>query len=415
MNAEIICIGSEILLGNIIDTNSQFLSENLTSFGINVFFHTCVGDNENRLAETLKIALNRSNIIFITGGLGPTVDDITKQVIAKTLKINLVENSQLKNTIISKFKEKNIAMPLNNLKQAQIFENSKIFTNEIGTAPGLALTYKNKTTIIVLPGPPNELIPMFKNEVEPFLQKLKQNIIKSKNVYLYGIAESEVDEKIENLLKLKNPSVGIYAKPGEIRLRVSCKAKNEKICNDEIEKIVNKIKSKLKNHIVGIDIESMENALVKTAIEHNQTISVAESCTGGNIASKIVSIKNASKCFKLAAVCYNNEMKQKILGVDPKILNEFGAVSAQVAQQMAQNVRIIANSSIGISTTGIVGPGGEESKTKPIGLVFVGLSTKEKTMAFKLIFKNNKSRTKLIHLTSLFAMNSARKLAENLK
>lgn len=415
MNAEIICIGSEILLGDIINTNSQFLSENLTSFGINVFFHTCVGDNENRLAETLKIALNRSNLIFITGGLGPTCDDITKQVIAKTLKINLIENSQLKNTIISKFKEKNIAMPLNNLKQAQIFENSKIFTNEIGTAPGLALTYKNKTTIIVLPGPPNELIPMFKNEVEPFLQKLKQNIIKSKNVYLYGIAESEVDEKIENILKLKNPSVGIYAKPGEIRLRVSCKAKNEKICNDEIEKIVNKIKSKLKNNIVGIDIKSMENALVKTAIENNQTISVAESCTGGNIAAKIVSIKNASKCFKLAAVCYNNEMKQKILGVDPKILNEFGAVSAQVAQQMAQNVRIIANSSIGISTTGIVGPGGEESKTKPIGLVFVGLSTKEKTMAFKLMFKNNKSRTKLIHLTSLFAMNSARKLAENLK
>lgn len=414
MNAELICVGTEILIGDILNTHSQYISRKLASFGINVFWHTCIGDNETRIQNAIETALKRSDLIFITGGLGPTQDDITKQAVAKAIRKNLVEDEALKNIIIEKFKSKCKNMPLSNLKQAQIFKNSIIFENKNGTAPGLAINCENSKTIILLPGPPNELIPMFENEVEPFLQKLKNCTIKSKNIYIYGPTESEVDEKLENLLKLKNPSVGIYAKPGEIRLRVSCRAKNEVECNNEIEKIIEQIELKFKEQIFGIDINSMENALVKTAIEHKKTIAVAESCTGGAIASKIVSIEHASKCFNFSTVCYNNEMKQKILGIDPKILEKFGAVSAQVAQQMAASVRLISKSDIGISTTGIASPGGEEGPQKPIGLVFVGLSTTEKTVAFKLILKGSKSRKNIINQASIFAMNAARQIAKNL-
>lgn len=415
MNSEIICVGSEILIGDILNTHSQFLSRKLASLGINVFWHTSVGDNEVRLQKTVEIALKRSDIIIITGGLGPTQDDLTKQTVAKAINKNLVESETLKNELIEKFKIQNKNMPLNNLKQAQIFENATIFKNSNGTAPGLALTYKNSKTIILLPGPPCELIPMFENEVECFLQKLKNCTIKSKNIYIYGPTESEVDEKIGKLLSSKNPSIGIYSKPGEVRLRISCQAKDDIECKKLIDPIVDQIEETFKDQIFGIDIDSMENALVQTAISCKKTIAVAESCTGGAIASRIVSIEHASKCFKFSTVCYNNEMKQKILGIDSEILEKFGAVSAQVAQQMAASVRLISNSDIGISTTGIASHGGEESAQKPLGLVFVGLSTKEKTIAFKLIIKNNKSRKNIIHQTTLFAMNIARQMARKLK
>ena len=413
MDAEIICVGSEILIGDILNTNSKYISEKLTNFGINIFWHTSVGDNKTRLKQTLEIALKRSKLIFITGGLGPTQDDITKEVLAETIKLELIQNETIKQELIEKFNKKKIKMPLNNLKQAKMFTNAILFKNYNGTAPGFAITLNKSNIIICLPGPPNELKPMFENEVVPFLKKLKNDIIKSKNIYIYGLTESEIDEKIEKLLQLKNPTVGIYAKLGQIRLRISCKAESETKCDELIKPILDEIKLKFKHHIFGIDIDSMENALVQTAIKNDKTIAVAESCTGGLIASKIVSIKNASKCFNFATVCYNNEMKQKILKIDSKILSKFGAVNAKVAQQMASNVRIISNADIGISTTGIAGPGGEESSLKPIGLVFVGLSVKNKTLAFKLNL-SNKQRNEIINLTAIFAMNSARQIIKNL-
>lgn len=417
MNAEIITIGSEILIGDILNTHAQFLSKQLNSIGIDVLWHSSVGDNSARLEQILKLATDRSDLIFLTGGLGPTQDDITKQVLSKTISKPLVEDATLKLQIKEKFKQKNIYMPKSNLKQAMIFEDSIIFENKNGTAPGMAIKFNSKT-IILLPGPPKELVPMFKQEVIPFLEKLTNCIIKSKNIYLYGITESQVDEKIAHILKNEtNPSVGIYAKPEQIRLRITCKAQNENQCDSLIENMFKKIKLKLENFIYSTDEAGMENALVKAALENNKKIAVAESCTGGLIASKIVSVKNASKCFNFAAVCYSNEMKKKILKVNQVDLEKFGAVSSQVAQQMAKNAQLISGADIAISTTGIADSGGENEQNKPIGLVFVGLSTNEQTIAFKINFPGDSfnQRKRIINSTSIFAMNLARKTILSLK
>ncbi len=417
MNAEIITIGSEILIGDILNTHAQFLSKQLNSIGIDVLWHSSVGDNKTRLEQILKFAISRSDLIFLTGGLGPTQDDITKQILSKTISMPLIEDATLKLKIKAKFKQKNIYMPQSNLKQAQIFEGSTIFENKNGTAPGIAIKFDGKT-IILLPGPPNELVPMFENEIMPFLEKLTNCVIKSKNIYLYGITESQVDEKIAHILKNEtNPSVGIYAKPEQIRLRITCKAQNENQCDNLIENMFEKIKLKLESFIYSTDEAGMEHALVKAALENNKKIAVAESCTGGLIASKIVSVKNASKCFNFAAVCYSNEMKEKILKVNHVDLEKFGAVSSQVAQQMAKSAQLISGADVAISTTGIADSGGENEKNKPIGLVFVGLATNEQTIAFKVNFHSDSfnQRKKIINSTSLFAMNIARKTILNLE
>ncbi len=404
MKTEIINTGSELLTGDVLNSNSQFLCKELTNLGFEIVYCSTVGDDRFRLQNVVNIALKRSNIIFITGGLGPTFDDITKEVLSKIVKQPLVYN---KNLLINLNKNFNINknMTLNNLKQTLVFKNSTIFKNLNGTAPGLAIKYKNKK-IFILPGPPNELIPMFFNQIKPFLIKQTTQTIKSRTIYLYGLSESTVSEKIKHFHNLKNPYIGICCSNGEIKIQILAKSNNSSHCNFLIDEVTKKIEQILKPFIYGINIKNMENALVQTAIKNGKSISVAESCTGGLIASKIVSISNASRIFKLSAVCYSNSMKEKILKISPDDLNKFGAVSFQIAQQMAFNVRKISNSDIGLATTGFA-----EKNSSQNNQIFVGISTEKKTKVFKLNFKNHitNSRIKTINSTALFAMNIARK------
>lgn len=413
MNSEIITVGTELLTGNTLNTNAKYLAEQLTALGFNISKHTTVDNNSTNLETAFKEALLKNDIIILTGELGPTKDDLTKEIIAKTLSKELIEDSLAKEKITSYFQSIHKNITQNNYKQSLIIEGSTVFYNDYGTAPGIALKYNNKH-IILLPGPPKELIPMFKNNVKKYLSKLTNQIILSRDIHLFGIEESKVDQILSDILSNSNPYIGIYSKTGEIRIQVIAYAPNKNICENLINSAVDVIKIRLDSFIYGIDIESMQNALVKTAIKSNKTISVAESCTGGLIASEIVSISGSSKCFNCGVVCYSNEMKEQILDVKKDTLYKFGAVSPQVAEQMAQGVRKISKSDIGISTTGIAGPTGQ-SDQKPVGLVYVGISTSQKTNVYKLLLSNGQpnERQKIRRISALFAMNEARKAILN--
>lgn len=410
MVAEIINVGSEILIGDILNTNSRFLSLKLYELGIDVHWHTVVGDNEERLKLAVEIALKRSDIIIITGGLGPTQDDITKQVVAKTINMRLVEDFNIRKKIEEKFKLMNADITENNYKQSFIFRDGVVFENLNGTAPAMAIKFGEKI-ILLLPGPPDEIESFFENGVESYLKQFSGDyVIFSKNIYIFGITESKVDELLFDLLNGKNPSVGIYAKDGQVRLRVTAKAKDIKNCREMVSKVVFKIKNRLKNKIYGVDVLNMQTALFNSLKLKNKTISVAESCTGGLICSNIVEISGVSDFFKLGVVCYSNEAKEKIIGVKRDSLEKFGAVSFKVAKEMAQGVRKISNSDIAISTTGIAGPFGGNLK-KPVGLVYIGISTKKQTKVYKLLLSRGEKdeRNKIRKMAAFFAMNEARK------
>ncbi len=413
MNSEIITVGTELLVGNVLNTNAKYLSEELTTLGFNISKHTTVDDNAHNLETTFKDALSKNDLIILTGGLGPTKDDLTKETVAKALCKNLIEDTQSREKIIEYFQTKQIEITPNNYKQSLIIEDSTIFYNDKGTAPGMAVKYNNKY-IIMLPGPPKELVPMFEKDVKKYLLKLTNQIILSKDVHLFGIEESKVDQVLCDILSSTNPYIGIYSKTGEIKIRITAQASQNNECENLIQNILDIIKTRLSEFIYGIDINSMQNALVKAAIKSNKKIAVAESCTGGLIASEIVSISGSSNCFNCGVVCYSNEMKEQILGVKKETLSKFSAVSPQVAKQMAQGVRKIAKADIGISTTGIAGPTGQ-SDNKPVGLVYVGISTSKDTVVYKLLLSNGQpnERQKIRKISALFAMNEARKAILN--
>lgn len=413
MNSEIITVGTEILVGNILNTNAKYLAEELTNLGFNISKHTTVDDNSANLETAFKDALAKNDLIILTGGLGPTKDDLTKEIIAKVLSKNFIEDETAKEKIISYFKSTQNDITPNNFKQSLVIEDSTVFYNDQGTAPGMAVK-KNNKHIILLPGPPKELIPMFEKNVKKYLSKLTDQIILSKDIHLFGIEESKVDQILSDILYSNNPYIGIYAKTGEIKIRVTAHAPQNSTCENLINNVVDMIKTRLGEFIYGIDINNMQNALVKTAINSNKKIAVSESCTGGLIASKIVSIGGSSNCFNCGVVCYSNEMKEQLLGVKRETLSKFGAVSPQVAEQMAQGVRKISKSDIGISTTGIAGPTGQNNK-KPVGLVYVGISANNHTTVYKLLISKGQpnERQKIRHISALFAMNEARKAILN--
>ncbi len=413
MNSEIITVGTELLVGNVLNTNAKYLSEELITLGFNISKHTTVDDNVYNLETAFKDALSKNDLIILTGGLGPTTDDLTKETVAKALCKNLIEDTQAKEKINAYFQAKQIKITPNNYKQSLVIEGSTIFYNDKGTAPGMAVKYNNKY-IILLPGPPTELIPMFEKDVKKYLLQLTNKIILSKDIHLFGIEEAKVDEVLCDILSSTNPYIGIYSKTGEIKIRITAQASQNNECENLIQNILDIIKTRLGEFIYGIDINSMQNALVKAAIKSNKKIAVAESCTGGLIASEIVSISGSSNCFNCGVVCYSNEMKEQILGVKKETLSKFSAVSAQVAKQMAQGVRKIAKADIGISTTGIAGPTGQ-SDNKPVGLVYVGISTSKDTTVYKLLLSNGQpnERQKIRKISALFAMNEARKAILN--
>ena len=380
MNCELISVGTEILLGDILNTNVQYLSKALASIGIGVTHHTTVGDNEKRLADALDIAFRRCDTIILTGGLGPTPDDLTKEVCAEYFGKRLYPNEKIVNEIESYFRLKNITMPESNKKQALVPEGSIILENNNGTAPGFIME-KDGKTIIILPGPPKEMEPMYRESVEPYLKKFTNEVILSKNIRTFGIGESAMSEKVADLLRGSNPTVAPYAKSGEALLRVTAKAENENEAEKLMAPVIKEIEKRLGDYIYGIDTQSIEDAVAKLLIEKKQTVAFAESCTGGLCAKRLTDISGASEIFHCGVVSYSNDIKHKILGVKQETLDKYTAVSEQTAKEMAEGIRKTAGATYGVSITGYAGPGeGDE-----VGTIYIGISSEKENRAVKLL------------------------------
>lgn len=391
MRAEIITVGTEILLGDIVNTNSQYLAKELASIGLDVYYQGTVGDNEPRLYQAFKESLDRSDIVITTGGLGPTGDDITKEVAAKYFNQELVLHNESWQKIEEFFKRMNIIPTENNKKQAFFPKDSIVLKNNNGTAPGCILKKDNKM-IIVLPGPPREMTLMFEESVKPYLLSLTDNTLVSKTLRMFGIGESSLEEEIIDIInEQSNPTVAPYAKEMEVTLRITAKAKSSDEANKLINPVVEKIKSRVGNYIYGEDESTLEETLAKILVEKDLTISVAESCTGGMVSSALIDYPGISSVFMEGCVTYSNEAKMMRLGVNKETLEKYGAVSEQTAKEMAEGIARGFNTNIGLATTGIAGPGGGTDE-KPVGLVYMGIYINGSTIVKKYNFNGSRSR-----------------------
>ncbi len=381
ISSHVICIGNEIMLGHINNTNAQHISEKLSSIGIKTAKHLSIPDIPKIIINSIRNSLRDATIVIVTGGLGPTVDDLTLDCIAKALDKKLIFRDRVANHVRQHFKKRGLKMPKNNLRQALIPQGATPILNNIGSAPGLIIQTKGKV-LIALPGVPFEMYDMMENTILGFLKKrfspAKQ--IKSRVIKITGLPESKVNEKIEDILKLSgNVQMGIYPHPEEITVKITVTDKNPGVT---IKKIERKIKSRLGNYIFGYDDEKLEEIVGKLLLKKKKTLAVAESCTAGLLASRITDVSGSSKYFKMGVITYSNQSKNKLLNV---AIKKDGAVSKEVASAMAKNVRLLADTSIGIGISGIAGPTGG-TKKKPIGLVYIALSTKKKTICKEFRF-----------------------------
>ncbi len=379
---EILSVGTEILLGDILNTNSQYLSRALADMGISVLRHTTVGDNHARLAEAVRTALGRSDIVISTGGLGPTPDDITAEVCCREFGFELEFNAQVAEKIKSYFASKNIDMPESNLKQAYVPKGGDVFDNKNGTAPGMGMK-KDGKCLVILPGPPYEMQPLFEESVKPYLAEYSGYTIVSHEIRTMGIGESALAELCSDLLESENPTVAPYCKIGEALLRVTAKARTSEEAEALIAPVIDEIRSRAGEYIYGIDCKTVEDALVPLLKEAGLTIATAESCTAGLIAKRITDIPGASSVFKHGIITYANEVKEKALGVSHDTLEKNGAVSEETAREMAAGVRRVTGADIGISVTGFAGPDADEQGKAP-GLIYVALDSESAAVCEKI-------------------------------
>lgn len=368
---EILSVGTEILLGDILNTNSRYLSQRLAAMGISVLRHITVGDNPQRLAAAVETALGRSDIIIATGGLGPTEDDITREVCCEVMGFELQFDESIAQGIRRFFEARGSDMPQNNLRQAYVPLGGSVFENHNGTAPGIGLK-KNGKCIMILPGPPYEMAPMFEEYAPSFLGEYSEGVIVSHTVRTMGIGESAMAQVVADLLENENPTVAPYAKKGEALLRVTAKAVNEQEAEKMLSPLIDEIRSRLGETVYGIDSENIEQRVVELLKENSLTLATAESCTAGYIPKRITDIPGASSVFEYGAITYSNDVKEKVLGVRHETLLAHGAVSAQTAQEMAAGIRRVSGADIGISVTGIAGPGSDGTE-KPVGLCYIAI------------------------------------------
>lgn len=374
--AEILSVGTELLLGDIVNTDAAYISRRLAAIGINQYRQSVIGDNPDRLAAELSCAITRSDLVILTGGLGPTYDDLTKETAARLMGRSMFMHEESLARLTAYFEKRGASMTENNKKQALIPEGSVVFKNDYGTAPGLAIEDMEAGKIIVmLPGPPRECEPMFLEQVEPYLKKFSDRVFFSRTVNIFGMGESKVETVLrEEMLGSLNPTVAPYAKDGEVQLRVTASGSSEAecaaMCDSEIEKIK---ATEVGEFIYGIDAGSLEEVLVKELISRNMKIASAESCTGGYVAKRITNVSGSSAVLDGSIVTYSNDVKEKFVKVSHETIETHGAVSKQTALEMARGVRELFGADIGVSTTGIAGPTGGTPE-KPVGLVYVGVS-----------------------------------------
>lgn len=391
MKCEIIAVGTEILLGDIVNTNAQYLAKRLSDLGIYCYHQTVVGDNENRLKEAYDLAFKRAELVITTGGLGPTKDDLTKEMSFEFFNKKSVLHELSMKRIEEHFKKTGRIMVDSNKKQAYFPEDCIILQNNNGTAPGCIIEENNKI-LINLPGPPKEMKPMFEESVVPYLKKYQTEILVSKVLRVIGIGESMAADMIKDILENQtNPTVAPYAKDGEVTFRITAKAESETEANELIKPIENNIRNVFKENVYGLGDTTIEEVVSKMLVENNITIATAESCTGGMLAAKLIDYPGISSVFLEGAVTYTNEAKMKRLGVEEETLNIHTAVSEETAKEMAYGIARVSGADIGLSTTGIAGPGGG-SEDKPVGLVYVGICIKGETKVKKLNLSGNRQQ-----------------------
>ena len=372
-SAEILCIGTEILIGDIVNTNAAYIAKELASLGINVYHQSVVGDNPERLKEALDLGFSRADIIITTGGLGPTYDDLSKETIAGWFGRKLVLDEPSLEAIERFFKKSGRVMTENNKKQAYMPEGCIIFDNPNGTAPGCAIEGDGKIAIM-LPGPPREMKPMFDNHAAPYLAKLSGWTFRSHNLHFYGIGESALEDKLRAMMEAgTNPTIAPYAKTGEVMLRVTAKAKNAEEAEKLLSPAIEAVKAEAGEYLYGIDVGDLQTAAVQMLLKKGLVAATAESCTGGYVSKRLTDVSGASAVFQCGIVTYSNEMKERMLGVSHETLERYSAVSPETAVEMAKGVRRVSGADIGIGVTGNAGPGVSEGK--PVGEVYVAVDS----------------------------------------
>lgn len=383
VNAEIIAVGTELLLGHTINTDAAHVARAMSDIGVNLLFSCTVGDNPERLRTAVEQALSRSDILITTGGLGPTGDDLTKETVAAAAGKTLVLHEEILRKIEYFFQNRPFACGENQKKQAWLPEGCTVLNNEVGTAPGCAFETAAGKVVIMLPGPPSELIPMLYHEAVPYLLRREQAAIVSKNIHVFGMGEGQVAELIDDLMQGANPTAATYAKDGEMFVRVTARAKTSQEADAMCAPLVEEIRNRIGDCVYSVNIESLEELVVRELTERGMTIATAESCTGGFLAKRLTDVPGASTVIGTGVVTYANAAKEKLLGVPHAVLEAYGAVSSETARAMAEGVRRLAGSDLGVGITGIAGPDGG-TKEKGVGLVYLALSDGKQTLVHRI-------------------------------
>ena len=410
--AELIAVGTELLLGNIANTDAQMLSQGLSALGINVYYHTVVGDNPGRLRAAVELAKSRADLIVTTGGLGPTCDDLTKNVLAACFGKKLVHNPEAEARCRAFFQKIGREMTANNAQQFYLPEGSTVFQNDWGTAPGCAFEAEG-VHVLMLPGPPRECSAMFRYRAAPYLRSLADGAIVSRTLKLFGIGESEMENQLrEQMNAMTNPTLAPYAKEGECELRITARAEDEQAAHALIDPVEARLRAKFGPLIYGADVPSIEAAVFRLLKEKNLTFGCAESCTGGLIAKRMTDLSGVSAVFRGGVVSYATQVKHTVLGVEQALLEQYGAVSEPVARAMAEGARRVLGCDIAVASTGVAGPDPDE-RGNPVGLVYLALAAPDGTWVRKI--QQGMGRERVRHVAASHAFDLARRYLSGLE
>ncbi len=405
MIGELISVGTEILIGDTLNTNAQYISRELAQIGFSTYYHTTVGDNPSRLISALELSLSRSDIVILTGGLGPTQDDLTKETVAQVFGVDMVFHQESYDTLMKILGNSQNISP-NNFKQAYMPQGASVIPNHNGTAPGI-LIEKNDKVVILLPGPPREMIPMFQETVLPFLLSKSEVKFFSRYYKVTALGESVVEDMLLDVINgQSNPTIATYAKVGDVLLRVTANAKTQEIADELLKNIDHIIKERLGDNLYANEDITLHGVVAKLLMNKELSISTAESCTGGRIVSRLTEIPGISSCLHSGIVCYSNDAKIKFIGVKKETLDNYGAVSKETATEMLLGLYEQTKSDIIVATTGIAGPGGE-SDGKPVGLVYIGILFNGKHIVEE--HRLNGNREKIQVQATNIALNMIRK------
>ena len=379
MRAEILCVGTELLLGDIVNTNAAYIAKELAAIGVNVYHQAVVGDNAQRLREQLERSFSQCDLVVLTGGLGPTYDDLTKQTICAAFGQKLVLHEDILEDIRAFYQSAlHVPMPENNTQQAELPEGCTVFDNPVGTAPGCAFE-AGGVHVLMLPGPPHEMETMLHRWVEPYLRTLSKEVIVSHDIMTFGLGESYVDQLLhEKMSHMGNPTLATYAKPCEVRLRATAKAESPQAAEAMLSPVVEQVREALGEYVYGVDVKDLAQVCMEELLKKHLTLATAESCTGGLVARRITALPGVSSVYRGGVVSYWTSVKAAVLGVPQETLDQYGAVSEETARAMAEGARQITGADIAVSVTGVAGPDRDE-RDNPVGLVYIGLATPEGT------------------------------------